>query len=103
MTFTSGALVDETGGVTQHAIKIHNPDEELRLLRDDRDKFLKALSDVRLELGVFAEDGRPTVDCLRDMKADYEAEIKRLRKVVIENEIDRNDDWIRSELKGDQE
>lgn len=110
MTFTSGALVDDTGGVTQHALKIHSPspvheacDETIRLLQGDLRSYQECVEGARKELGAFAEEGRSLADCLRDLKDDYEAEIKRLRKVVIENEIDRNDDWIRSELKGDQE
>jgi len=99
LTFSSGHVFPPA---VDAGLKIHDPDEELRLLRSDLDRFTAALSDARKELGAFAEDGVPTAECVRNLKADYEAEIKRLRDVVIENEIDRNDDWTRSELEGEQ-
>lgn len=83
-------------------LEIHDSAEVIRLLRDDRDRFLAALSEARAELGEFAEDGVSTAECVRNMRGHYEAEVKRLREIVVENEIDRNDDWIRSELEGDK-
>ena len=101
-------MICASGTATAHehtasaGFKIHDPDEELRLLRDDRDCFLAALSDARAELGTFAEDGVATAECVRNMRGHYEDEIKRLRSIVVENEISRNDDWIRSELEGEK-
>lgn len=102
--------------ITASGLAVYNPerpsaydrvhescDETIRLLQDDLRKYNEYVAEARAALGEFAALGRPLADCVRDLRERHAAEVRELRRELLACEDDRDDDWARSELKGDQE